>query len=133
MKTNNCKVAIVFVALAFPPLFPTPSHAQHKPQKAAALTMDDILACVHSPAMRFLKRSMDQIRATSTGAEGQTSYYDRQVEIHWSDTGDTADILSLTERKFCSLGHLNSWSCQRASNLSDTLALFIGTPVIPTA
>jgi hypothetical protein len=104
MKTNNCKVAIVFVALAFPPLFPTPSHAQHQPQKVAVLTMDDILACVHSPTMRFLKRSVDQIRATSTETEGQTSYYDRQVEIHWSDAGDTADILSLTERNFCSFG-----------------------------
>jgi hypothetical protein len=108
MKTYNCKVAIVFVVLVFP-LFPTPTHAQqkpHKPQKAVALTMDDILACAHSPTMRFLKRSVDQIRATSTETEGQTSYYDRRVEIHWSDAGDTADIFSFTERKFCSFGSL---------------------------
>jgi hypothetical protein len=108
MKTYNCKVAIVFVVLVFS-LFPTPAHAQqkpHKPQKAAALTMDDILACAHSPTMRFLKRSVDQIRATSTETEGQTSYYDRRVEIHWSDAGNTADIFSFTERKFCSFGSL---------------------------
>jgi hypothetical protein len=105
MKTYNCKIAIVFVALAFP-LFPTPSHAQQKSQKAAALTLDDILACAHSPTMRFLKRSVDQIRATSTETVGQTSYYDRRVEIHWLDAGDGADIFSFTERKFCSFGSL---------------------------
>jgi hypothetical protein len=109
MKTNNCKVAIVFVALVFPPLFPTPSYAQQKsqkPQKATALTLDDILACTHSPTMRFLKRSVDEIRATSAETTGQTSYYDRQVEIHWSDAGDSADIFSFAERKFCSSGSL---------------------------
>ena len=105
MKIHNCKVAIILVALAFP-LFPTPSHAQQKPQKAAVLTMDDILACTHSPTMRFLKKSVDQIRAASTETEGQTSYYDRRVEIHWSDAGDRSDIFSFTERKFCSLGSL---------------------------
>jgi hypothetical protein len=109
MKTNNCKVAIVFVALVFPPLFPTPSYTQQKsqkPQKATALTLDDILACTHSPTMRFLKRSVDEIRATSTETPDQTSYYDRQVEIHWSDAGDSADIFSFAERKFCSSGSL---------------------------
>ena len=109
MKTNNCKVAIVFVALVFPPLFPTPSYAQQKsqkPQKATALTLEDILACTHSPTMRFLKRSVDEIRATGTETTGQTSYYDRQVEIHWSDAGDSADIFSFAERKFCSSGSL---------------------------
>jgi len=105
MKTYNCKVAIVFVALAFP-LFPTPSYAQQKPQKATALRLDDILACTHSPSMRFLKMSMDEIRATSTETVGQTSYYDRRVEIHWSDTGDSVDILSQGERQFCSFGSL---------------------------
>ena len=109
MKTNNCKVAIVFVALVFPPLFPTPSYAQQKsqkPQKATVLTLDDILACTHSPTMRFLKRNVDEIRAISTETTGQTSYYDRQVEIHWSDAGDSADIFSFAERKFCSSGSL---------------------------
>ena len=109
MKTNNCKVAIVFVALVFPSLFPTPSYAQQKsqkPQKATALTLEDILACTHSPTMRFLKRSVDEIRATGTETTGQTSYYDRQVEIHWSDAGDSADIFSFAERKFCSSGSL---------------------------
>ena len=109
MKTNNCKVAIVFVALAFPPLFPTPSYAQQKsqkPQKATALTLDDILACTHSPTMRFLKRSVDEIRATSTETVGQTSYYDRRVEIHWLDADDAADIFSIAERNFCSSGSL---------------------------
>ncbi len=109
MKTNNCKVAIVFVVLAFPPLFPTPSYAQQKsqkPQKATVLTLDDILACTRSPTMRFLKRSVDEIRATSTETVGQTSYYDRQVEIHWLDADDRADILSPTERRFCSFGSL---------------------------
>ena len=108
MKTN-CKVAIVFVALAFPPLFPTPSHAQQKsqkPQKATALTLDDILACTHSPTMRFLKRSVDEIRATSTETAGQTSYYDRRVEIHWLDPDNAADIFSFGERSFCSSGSL---------------------------
>ena len=109
MKTNNCKVAIVFVALAFPPLFPTPSYAQQKsqkPQKATALTLDDILACAHSPTMRFLKRSVDEIRATSTETLGQTSYYDGRVEIHWLDADDAADIFSFAERNFCSSGSL---------------------------
>ena len=57
MKTNNCKVAIVFVALAFLLFFPTLSYAQQKSQKlqkATVLTLDDILACTHSPTMRFL-------------------------------------------------------------------------------
>ncbi len=109
MKTNNCKVTIVFVALAFSPLFPIPSYAQQKsqkPQKAAVLTLDDILACTRSPTMRFLKRSVDEIRATSTETVGQTSYYDRRVEIHWLDAGDNADIFSFAERKFCSFGSL---------------------------
>jgi hypothetical protein len=109
MKTNICKVAIVFFALAFPPLFPTPSYAQQKsqkPQKATALTLDDILACTHSPTMRFLKRSVDEIRATSTETAGQTSYYDRRVEIHWLDADDAADIFSIAERNFCSSGSL---------------------------
>jgi hypothetical protein len=109
METNRCKVAIVFVALAFPPLFPTSSYAQQKsqkPQKATALTLDDILACTHSPTMRFLKRSADEIRATSTETVGQTSYYDRRVEIHWLDADDVADISSLAERDFCSSGSL---------------------------
>jgi hypothetical protein len=106
MKTHNCKVAIVFVALTFPPLFPTPSYAQQKPQKATALTLDDILACTHSPTMRFLKRSVDEIRATSADTVGQTSYYDRRVEIHWSDAGDGAVIFSFTERKLCSSGSI---------------------------
>jgi hypothetical protein len=109
MKTHDCRVAIIFVALALPPLFPTPSYAQQKsqkPQKATALTLDDILACSHSPTMRFLKRSVDEILATSTETTGQTSYYDRQVEIHWSDAGDSADIFSFAERKFCSSGSL---------------------------
>ena len=109
MKTNNYRVAIVFVALAFPPLFPTPSYAQQKsqkPQKATALTLDDILACTHSPTMRFLKRSVDEIRATSTETVGQTSYYDRRVEIHWSDADDAADIFSFAEINFCSSGSL---------------------------
>jgi hypothetical protein len=107
MKTHNCKVAIALVALAFPPLFPTPSYAQQKsqkPQKATALTLNDILACTHSPTMRFLKRSVDEIRATSTETVGQTSYYDRRVEIHWSDADDTADVSSFSESKFCSFG-----------------------------
>jgi hypothetical protein len=109
MKTNNCRVAIVFVALALPALFPTRSYAQQKsqkPQKATALTLDDILACTHSPTMRFLKRSADEIRATSTETVGQTSYYDRRVEIHWLDADDEADISSLAERDFCSSGSL---------------------------
>ena len=109
MKTNICRVAIVFFALAFPPLFPTPSYAQQKsqkPQKATALTLDDILACTRSPTMRFLKRSVDEIRATSTETAGQTSYYDRRVEIHWLDADDAADIFSIAERNFCSSGSL---------------------------
>jgi hypothetical protein len=109
MKTNNCNVAIVFVVLAFPPLFPTPSYAQQKsqkPQKATALTLDDILTCTHSPTMRFVKRSVDEIRATSTETVGQTSYYDRRVEIHWLDADDAADIFSLSEGNFCSSGSL---------------------------
>ena len=109
MKTNNCRVAIVFVSLAFPPLFPPQSYPQQKPQKpqkATALTLDDILACTHSPTMRFLKRSVDEIRTTSTETVGQTSYYDRRVEIHWSDADDAADIFSFAERKFCSFGSL---------------------------
>ena len=109
MKTNNCRVAIVFVALALPRLFPTPSYPQQKsqkPQKATALTLDDILACTHSPTMRFLKRSVDEIRATSTETAGQTSYYDRRVEIHWLDADDAADIFSIAERNFCSSGSL---------------------------
>jgi hypothetical protein len=109
MKTNNCKVAIVFVALAFPLLFPTPSYAQQKsqkPQKATALTLDDILACTHSPTMQFLKRSVHEIRATSTETVGQTTYYDRRVEIHWLDADDAADISSFAERNFCSSGSL---------------------------
>ena len=108
MKIHPCRFAIVFVALAFPPLFPTPSYAQQKsqPQKATALTLDDILACAHSPTMRFLKRSVDEIRATSTETVGQTSYYDRRIEIHWSDADDAADISSFAERNFCSSGSL---------------------------
>ena len=110
MKTNNCGFAIVFVALAFPPLFPTPSYAQQKsqkPQKTTALTLDDILACTHSLTMRFLKRSVDEIRATSTETVGQTSSYDSRVEIHWLDADDVADISSLAERDFCSSGSLD--------------------------
>jgi hypothetical protein len=109
MKTHKCKVAIVFVALAFPPLFPTPSHAQQKlqkPQKPTALTLDDVLACTHSPTMRFLKRSVDEIRAISTETVGQTSYYDSRVGIHWLDADDAADIVSFSERNFCSSGSL---------------------------
>jgi hypothetical protein len=109
MKTNNCKVAIVLVALAFSSLFPTPSYAQQKSQKsqkATALTLDDVLACTHSPTMRFLQRSVEEIRGTSTETVGQTSYYDRRVEIHWLDTDDVADISSLAERDFCSSGSL---------------------------
>ena len=109
MKTNNCKVAIVFVALAFLLFFPTLSYAQQKspkPQKATVLTLNDILACTNSPTMRFLKRSVDEIRATSAETVGQTSYYDRRVEIHWLDADDVADISSLAERDFCSSGSL---------------------------
>jgi hypothetical protein len=105
MKTHNCKVAIVFVALVCS-LFPTPSYAQQKPRKATALRLDYIVACTHSPTMPFLRRSVDEIRATSTETVGQTSYYDRRVEIHWSDAGDRADIFSFAERKFCSSGSL---------------------------
>lgn len=105
MKKYNCEIAVFFVAFAF--LFsPIPSHGQRKPQKAVALTLDDILACTHSPTLQFLKRSVDQIREISTKTEGQTSYYDRRVEIHWLDTDDEADIFSFSERKFCSSGSL---------------------------
>jgi hypothetical protein len=107
MKIHNCKVAIVFIVLAFPLLSPIPSYAQRKPQKATVLTLQDVLACTHSPAMRFLKKSADEIRATSTETVGQTSHYDRQVEIHWLDAGDRADIFSFAERQFCSFGSLD--------------------------
>jgi len=105
MKIYNCKIAILFVALLFL-LSSIPSHAQQKRQKVAALTLDDILACAHSPTTQFLKKSEDQIRASSTKTEGQTSYYDRRVEIHWLDASDEVDIFSLAERKFCSSGSL---------------------------
>jgi hypothetical protein len=105
MKTCNCKIATFLIALALL-LSPIPSHAQRKPQKVVALTLDDVLACAHSPTMLFLKRSVDQIREISTKTEGQTSYYERQVEIHWLDTDDEADILSFAERKFCNSGSL---------------------------
>jgi hypothetical protein len=56
--------------------------------------------------MQFLKKSVGQIREISTKTEGQTSYYDRRVEIHWLDAGDEADIFSFADRKFCSSGSL---------------------------
>ena len=105
VKTYNCKTAIVLVALAFA-FSPIYSHAQQKPKTSTTLTLEDVLACGHGPSMQFLKMSVDQIRAMSTKTEGQTSYYDRQVEIHWLDDADEADILSLSERKFCSSASL---------------------------
>jgi hypothetical protein len=104
MKSYNCKIATL---LAFALLCsPIPSHAQKKRQKAVPLTLGDILACAHGPTTQFLKKSEDQIRASSTNSEGQTSYYDRRVEIHWLEADDEADIFSLAERKFCSSGSL---------------------------
>jgi hypothetical protein len=105
MKPYNCRIAAFFIALALL-LSPIASHAQRKPQKAVALTLEDILVCAHSPTMQFLKKSVDQIREISTKTEGQTSYYERQVEIHWLEADDEADIFSLAERKFCSSGSL---------------------------
>jgi hypothetical protein len=50
MKTYNCRIATFFIALALL-LSPIASHAQRKPQEAVALTLEDILACAHSPTM----------------------------------------------------------------------------------
>ena len=102
MKTYDWRIAIPFVVLLFL-LSPIPSHGQ---RKAVPLTLNDILACGHGPTVQFLKKSADQIRETSTKTEGQTSYYDRRVEIHWLDANDAADVLSLAERNFCSSGSL---------------------------
>ena len=88
------------------PFSPIHSHTQQKSNFSTTLTLEDVLACGHSPSMQFLKMSVDQIRAMSTKTEGQTSYYDREVEIHWLDDADEADILSRSERKFCSSASL---------------------------
>jgi hypothetical protein len=42
-------------------------------------------------------------------------------------------FLVLPKETFAALGPLNSVTVPRGLNLSDTLALFIGTPVIPLA